>query len=638
MADFSNITIVAVLDNNGELHKIDFEQLANRPQSMKNPHALIIFGQRYDGSNEVTVTPSIATTSSAGCVKPVAKTSSMTQDVGIDNAGKLYTKGVQVDSTVTAFSENAVSGNGVYQYGNNLVTQMQSLVNTTKQNIDKEQAAERKKITDSLDTTNTTVEQLKTSVKTNTDDISALKTSVNQAKQDISSNSSEITKVKQKNESQDTEISGIKTDITNQVKALNDTITKTKNDIEADVTTQVSAVDTKADNNATSIAALQNDLRTANSNISTNKDNIATNKSDISSLKTRCTNIEKDVFTNKSSIESIKSDVAQNLASIQVNASGIAELDGKLTSQQVQLTTLLARSIGGFFDSESALLLWVRNPNNTKNLEVGAGLFVNNDTSFYYIWNGTSAVKFVFLSDVTGGYLPVIDPKGTGQFTMNDCVAGSYGGAIGTANTIQQIYGFASGQGLIVSVNGGLAFGEYNETPDDDEIFSVGQGVSDTDRKTVISMSVGGTQNNGGDVVAYSDKHTLGVTCDVSKSSFRYSIAKVDDSIDLAIDYDVFYNHVVPKDDATYVITYANNVWQSDDIIDRAIYSNLSELGITFKYRDGTSGIPSVTFTNGDTITIYAPPQGQISMRDMYTAFSKLHLYVDEDGDICQED
>ena len=56
---------------------------------------------------------------------------------------------------------------------------MQSLVNTTKQNIDKEQAAERKKITDSLDTTNATVEQLKTSVRTNTSDVSALKTSVN---------------------------------------------------------------------------------------------------------------------------------------------------------------------------------------------------------------------------------------------------------------------------------------------------------------------------------------------------------------------------------------------------------------------------------------------------------------------------
>ena len=55
---------------------------------------------------------------------------------------------------------------------------MQSLVNTTKQNIDNEQAAERKKITDNLDTTNAAVEQLKTSVKTNTNDISTLKASV----------------------------------------------------------------------------------------------------------------------------------------------------------------------------------------------------------------------------------------------------------------------------------------------------------------------------------------------------------------------------------------------------------------------------------------------------------------------------
>ena len=56
---------------------------------------------------------------------------------------------------------------------------MQSLVNTTKQNIDNGQAVERKKITDNLDTTNATVEQLKTSVYKNTSDISTLKESVN---------------------------------------------------------------------------------------------------------------------------------------------------------------------------------------------------------------------------------------------------------------------------------------------------------------------------------------------------------------------------------------------------------------------------------------------------------------------------
>lgn len=637
MADFSNITIVAVLDNNGELHKIDFEQLANRPQSMKNPHALIIFGQRYDGSNEVTITPSIATTSSAGCVKPVAKTSSMIQDVGIDSTGKLYTKGVQVDSTVTAFSENAVSGNGVYQYGNNLVTQMQSLVNTTKQNIDKEQAAERKKITDSLDTINNTVEQLKTSVKTNTDDISALKTSVNQAKQDISSNSSEITKIKQKNEIQDTEISGIKTDVTNQVKTLNDTITKTKSDIETDITTQVSAVDAKADNNATNITALQNDLKTANSNITTNKDNIATNKSDISGLKTRCTNIEKDISANKSDIGILKEGVAQNLASIQVNTSGITELDGKLTSQQAQITTLLARSIGGFFDSESALLLWIRNTNNTKNLEIGAGLFVNNNTSFYYIWNGTSAVKFVFLSDVSGGYLPVIDPRGQGQLAMNDCAVGTYGAAFGTSNTVRDVYGFASGLGLTVIKRSGVAFGEYNELPEDDELFSLGYGESDDSRKTVMSVDTFGKQKNSNDIIAYGKNDTTDV-CDLSQTIAEFNIKELNGDIVPMIDYDVLYSHLTPNISSIYTLYYSENIWQCDDIINRAAYEDPSELGITFRYRDGTTGTPSVTFTNGDTIIIYAPPQGQISMRDMYTAFSKLHLYVDEDGDVCQED
>nr|DAH55308.1 MAG TPA: hypothetical protein [Caudoviricetes sp.] len=79
IANFSDITIVAVLDNNGELHKINYEQLANLPSAMKNPNALIIFGQKYDGSNEVNVSPLIATEEDVGCVKPVQKTDSMNQ-------------------------------------------------------------------------------------------------------------------------------------------------------------------------------------------------------------------------------------------------------------------------------------------------------------------------------------------------------------------------------------------------------------------------------------------------------------------------------------------------------------------------------------------------------------------------------
>lgn len=605
---------------------------------MKNPHALIIFGQRYDGSNEVSVTPSIATESSAGCVKPVAKTSDMIQNVGVDSSGKLYTRGVQVDSVVTAFSENAVSSNGVYQYGNQLVTQMQTLVNTTKQNIDKEQATERKKITDSLDTTNATVEQLKTSVSTNTSDISSLKTSVNQAKQNISSNSSEITAIKQKNTNQDTEISGIKTDITNQVKTLNDTIAKTKSDIEADITSQVSSVDAKADNNAKNISTIQSDLEAANNNITANKGSIDTNKTDISNLKTRCTNIEKDVSTNKTDIDGLKTSVADNLASIQVNASGITELNGKVTSQQAQVATLLARSIGGFFESESVLLDWVKNTDNTKNLEVGAGLFVNDDTSLYYIWDGNKAVKFVFLEDVIGGYLTAINPNGTGQISMNDCSVGSYGAAFGKGNIVRKLYGLASGQGLTVVYDGGAAFGKYNKVPDDDEIFSIGCGTSNDDRKTIMSISDDGLQQNGGDVIAFAKNHTSDTMCDISKSTIDTQIQNMDGNIYTTAEYDKFYQSVAYSETNNYILTYMSGLWQLSNPTQKAAYSDLSELGITFRYRDGTTGTPSITFTDGDTITVYAPPQGQISMRDMYTAFSKLHLYVDEDGDVCQED
>ena len=605
---------------------------------MKNPHALIIFGQRYDGSNEVTITPSIATESSAGCVKPVAKTSDMTQDVGVDGSGKLYTKGVQVDGAVTAFSENAVSSNGVYQYGNQLVTQMQSLVNTTKQNIDNEQAVERKKITDSLDTTNATVEQLKTSVQTNTSDISILEVSVNQAKQDISGNSSEITKIKQKNENQDTEISGIKTDITNQVKTLNDTITRTKSEIEADITSQVSSVNTKADNNAKSISTLQSGLEAANGNIDTNKNGIAANKLDIGGLKTRCENIESNVSANKSSIDELKTSVASNLASIQVNASGIVELNNKATSQQAQITTLLARSIGGFFESESALLNWIKSTDNTKNLEVGAGLFVNNDTSLYYIWDGNKAIKFVFLSDITGGYLTAINPSGTGQITMNDCTAGSYGAAFGSSNTVRKLYGLASGRGLIVVADGGAAFGKYNATPDDDEMFSIGAGQNDETRQTVHTITESGYSKSTGDVTAFDTGLNAPISADKSKVAVSCSITNKQSNVDVKVDWDSFVTLITRNDTGIYNFVYKDGHWSSDSYNFAYIaqqgtyYHSVAVIGISFAYNDGTKGTPTINFVDNDTITVHAQLQKTISLRELYNTVSELYQYVHKES------
>ena len=605
---------------------------------MKNPHALIIFGQRYDGSNEVAITPSIATESSAGCVKPVAKTSDMTQNVGVDGSGKLYTKGVKVDGSVTAFSENAVSGNGVYQYGNQLVTQMQSLVNTTKQNIDNEQAVERKKITDSIDTTNATVEQLKTSVQTNTSDISILEASVNQAKQDISGNSSEIIKIKQKNENYDTEISGIKTDITNQVKTLNDTITRTKSEIEADITSQVSSVNTKADNNAKSISTLQSGLEAANGDIDTNKNGIAANKLDIGGLKTRCENIESNVSTNKSSIDELKTSVASNLASIQVNASGISELNRKATSQQAQIATLLARSIGGFFESESALLNWIKSVDNTKNLEVGAGLFVNNDTSLYYIWDGNKAIKFVFLSDITGGYLTAINPSGTGQITMNDCSVGSYGAAFGMGNVVRKLYGLASGRGLIVVADGGAAFGKYNATPDDDEMFSVGAGQNDETRQTVHTITESGYSKSTGDVTAFDTGLNAPISADKSKVAVSCSITNKQSNVDVKVDWDSFVTLITRNDVGVYNFVYKDGHWSSDSYNFAYIsqqgtyYHSVDVIGISFAYNDGTEGTPTINFVDNDTITVHAPLQKTISLRELYNTVSELYQYVHKES------
>lgn len=605
---------------------------------MKNPHALIIFGQRYDGSNEVNVTPSIATESSAGCVKPVAKTSDMTQNVGVDGSGKLYTKGVKVDGSVTAFSENAVSGNGVYQYGNQLVTQMQSLVNTTKQNIDNEQAVERKKITDSLDTTNATVEQLKTSVQKNTSDISILEASVNQAKQDISGNSSEIIKIKQKNENYDTEISGIKTDITNQVKTLNDTITRTKSEIEADITSQVSSVNTKADNNAKSISTLQSGLEAANGDIDTNKNGIAANKLDIGGLKTRCENIESNVSTNKSSIDELKTSVASNLASIQVNASGISELNRKATSQQAQIATLLARSIGGFFESESALLNWIKSVDNTKNLEVGAGLFVNNDTSLYYIWDGNKAIKFVFLSDITGGYLTAINPSGTGQITMNDCSVGSYGAAFGMGNVVRKLHGLASGRGLIVVADGGAAFGKYNATPDDDEMFSVGAGQNDETRQTVHTITESGYSKSTGDVTAFDTGLNAPISADKSKVAVSCSITNKQSNVDVKVDWDSFVTLITRNDAGVYNFVYKDGHWSSDSYNFAYItqqgtyYHSVDVIGISFAYNDSTEGTPTINLVDNDTITVHAPLQKTISLRELYNTVSELYQYVHKES------
>lgn len=78
--------------------------IKNKIGSLKNPNKLKFTGavtNEYDGSKEVTInipensggsyTLPVATSTTLGGVKPVSKTSEMTQDVGVDSNGKLYT-------------------------------------------------------------------------------------------------------------------------------------------------------------------------------------------------------------------------------------------------------------------------------------------------------------------------------------------------------------------------------------------------------------------------------------------------------------------------------------------------------------------------------------------------------------------
>ena len=163
---------------------------------MKNPHALIIFGQRYDGSNEVTITPTIATASSTGCVKPVTKTSDMTQDVGIDDSGKLYTKGFIIDQAVTAFSPNAVSSDGVRNYVVNNTTQINQTIQQTERNIHQEIDEKYNELRGELTTTESAIDELRTSVSSN---INTVKLSIEDTNKNVSANKSDIDALKVSN-------------------------------------------------------------------------------------------------------------------------------------------------------------------------------------------------------------------------------------------------------------------------------------------------------------------------------------------------------------------------------------------------------------------------------------------------------
>jgi hypothetical protein len=438
MPNYSNITVVAVLDNNGELHKINYEQLANLPSSMKNPHALVIFGQRYDGSSETTITPSLATSTTRGCVMPVTKTSEMTQDVGVDAAGKLYTKGLTVDQVVTAFSTNPVSSDGVRNYVTNNTVQINQNIQRTKEEIEQASKTRDTNLQNEIDTVETSVQDLQT-----------------------------LTQQK--------------------FKQLDDHISD-------------------ADKVSEQYASAISDLKTANSaltdRVTTNEQNIQFNKDDITSLKPQVSQLRDD-------LDEVKS-----------------------------------RNIGYFFSSISAMNTWIANDDNKRLLGVGVCLYITGNTSLFFVWNGTQAIRVNILDDIAGGYLRATNPTGTGYFKMNNNVISSGAAAFGFDNIAGGLYSFVAGHGVSANNEAQSVVGKYNATPKSDEMFSVGAGTDAENRKTVYVVTDEGTSRSYGDVTAFDEDLDVPESVDKSKAKISITISNMPDNVKVRVDYDYLVSEV----------------------------------------------------------------------------------------------
>ena len=254
----------------------------------------------------------------------------------------------------------------------------------------------------------------------------------------------------------------------------------------------------------------------------------------------------------------------------------------------------------------------------------------------YYIWNGTTTLRFQYIEVPDGGYMVRNNPVGVGSMTMNDCQAGTGSAAFGEGNRVNVSNGFASGEGILVSEDNAFGVGSYNKTPVDNEIFSVGIGTSDTDRKSALRLLSDGFMDVSGDLTIFSSELSPVRYPFTAKCRSSITARNMPGNVVMNVNYDTFYSSVDISEDDTYVLTYSNAGWVTGQA--RSYINDLSTIGITFAYTDETPGTPSIEFTLGDTITIYAPQQPEVSLRNFYSAFASMGLYVDADGDVCQED
>ena len=603
---------------------------------MKNPYTITIFGQSYDGSNQVTVEVPIASSSTLGCVKPIAKTSTMTREVGVDSSGRLWTTILTIDSVVTSGSDHAVSSNAVWNYGNDLADSARKYVDEQLSAHETDYTQRIQEVQNNLDQTNTNVTNLTQRVSTAESDITAIKSKNTEQDNSISQINTNITALQEKNTSQDTAIQQVQTNLDNKATQIESEIQSVKTQIEEDYDEQISGLQQQINSNDTDITQLQSGLSTANQNISQNTQKISQNASNITALQERCTTIEGKVSTNTTSITTLTQRVGTAESNIQTQTSRVNTLSATVSGHTTQIASLQSEENGRFFTSESELLQWVENSENTKNLQVGAGLYVNNDDSMYYIWDGTKTLRFQYIEVPDGGYMVRNNPVGVGSMTMNDCQAGTGSAAFGEGNRVNVSNGFASGEGIIVSEDNAFGVGSYNQTPVDNEIFSVGVGTSGTDRKSAMRLLSDGFMDLSGDLTIFSSELSPAKYPFTAKCHSSITARNMPDNVVMNVNYDMFYSAMGISEDDTYALTYSNAGWLTGQA--RTYITDLSTIGITFAYTDGTAGTPSIEFSLGDTITIYAPQQPEVSLRNFYSAFASMGLYVDADGDVCQED
>lgn len=509
MATYSDVAIVAVLDNLGQLHEIDYEKLANQPSSIKNPYAITMFGQSYDGSNAVTVTPAIASSSALGCVKAVTKTSAMGDEVGVDSSGKLYSKSYTIDTSVLRLSTNPVSGNAVYNY----------------------------------------VEQYTSNLE---DEMSDLKIQI------------------------DTEHKEMYTELQDDITDINSAITT----MQATLTTHQTSIDSLDSKIDSASSTLESELTTLSTNIATNTSNITALQSAVSSVNSKANDIA------------------------------------------VIVDELQAKDIGRFFASEEALLAYIADSSST--LTIGEELYVSNNTQFVYVWDGSSALKYLFSDEDVTSYLTALNPTGSGYFAMNDCQVSSTGISVGVGNLEQGTNGFAFGIGLVTpSQSGGGGVGRYNDTVGDDDIFVIGAGDSDTSKKTVYSVTTSGQSNSYGDIIAYSPDINTSFVADSAKSTVAYKFTKPDNVV-VSVDYDTLLSTVTRNDNEVYTFTYNGTNWESAsfDFIDgesgEGVYYPITHVGIVLATNDG-SVLPQMTYVDGDYFTVSVVQLKGISLLDLYT-------------------